>query len=1017
MLHRWFAALAFLFGASVALAQPLVSPAPMLADAELTSISFVDADHGWAVGDRGVILATSDGGRNWQLQRSPTSCRLECVQFLDTLHGWAAGGFTRPYTHHTSGIVLRTRDGGRSWQMTADRTLPTIKLVKFSDARRGWAIGDASPLYSSAVFRTEDGGKEWAPVPKGTSLGWTAADFRDEKGGVLAGRGGRTAIVNPSLVRPAGTPHLGGGELKRLVLAGQSSGWLVGNGGLVLTTTDSGFTWRKPASEIPASVRGFDFAAAAAQGNHCWIAGNPGSLVLHSADGGQTWETLATEQPLPIFALTFLDENRGWAVGSLGTILATRDGGRSWRVQRSGGARAPLLGIFADAARVPLEVFAQQSASEGYLGALEIFGRPEGSHSDPRSLSRPDRTHEGFVAAGGSHASSWNLPLPPPEVARSPQAVMDYWNAATDGKATALIEEHLVRRIRTWRPEVIVTENVTARGEDPIAHVTSQIVLTAVEKAANADAFPQQISDQKLAPWTVKKVFGVHAASRQGTVNVAPSQWSPRLARSLADVADAGRAVIVGEPGPLPTTFGLSLLVDHLPQNTGRRDVFSGIMLLAGGEARRQAVEPPTGDLDALARAAQKRHNVGQLLSRVGDDPSQGAAMLAQIDELTAGIGDRGTGEILLALAQRYEQAGKHQAAAETRQRLVAGYPQHPLVDTAALWLVQYYTSGEMAWRQRQESQTVVQAAASAEPPPGSFVPGIEPATLTSDAKKETRNTKHESFLSDRAARAMAVARLVERNRPVLFADPQFRFPLMAAYESNGQGKLAEQFFASLAARGTDDPWGRCAASEQCLRQKQGTPPTATIASVNAATRPKLDGRLDDELWKITRPVALTGESEDNLPADVALAYDSEFLYVAISAAKAAGGDYAADDSPRKHDADLTARDRVEIHLDIDRDYATYWTLAVDCRGFTADRVLGDATWNPAWYVAGGGDEQLWTAEIAIPFSQLGPQPPQARDTWAVGIRRIIPNVGFQSAAQPASADVRPEGFGLLGFE
>ncbi|HUE74167.1 MAG TPA: YCF48-related protein, partial [Pirellulaceae bacterium] len=1019
MLHRWLAPLlVLLLGSSATLAQPLVSPAPMLADAELTSVCFVDADHGWAVGDRGVILATSDGGRNWQLQRSPTACRLECVQFLDTLNGWAAGGFTRPYTHHTSGIVLRTRDGGRTWQATADQTLPTIKLVKFSDVRRGWAVGDASPLYSSGVFRTEDGGREWTPVPKGSSLGWTAADFRDDQGGSLAGHGGRTAVTNPSQVRPSRTANLGAAALRRLVLAGQSAGWLVGDEGQVLTTSDSGFTWKTPPGALPSGAADFDYYAAAAYGSHCWIAGNPGSCVYHSADGGQSWETLRTEQRLPIRALTFLDENRGWGVGSLGLILATRDGGRSWRVQRSGGTRTPLLGIFADPARVPLEVFAQQSASEGYLGALEIFGRAGDGQSDPRHMSLPDRTHEGFVAAGGSHASSWRMPLPPAGLALTPQAVMDFWNAASDGKATAILEEHLVRRIRTWRPEVVVTENVTSRGEDPLAHVTSQIVLAAVKQAADPAAFADQISDQGLEPWKVKKVFGIHSASRQGTVNVVPSQWSPRLARSLADVAESGRSLLVTSPQPAPTTLGLSLLVDHLPQNTGRRDVFSGIMLLAGGEGRRQTIEPPSGDLELLARAAQKRHNVAQLLARVSEDPSQGAAMLAQIDELTAGIGDRGTGEILLALAQRYQQAGRPQAAAETLERLLTRYPQHPLSDTAALWLVQYYSSGEMAWRLRSQSQTVVHTAGAVNGTGREPFAGVQ-AAGEANTKHETRNAKHETALSERAGRALAAGKLIERTRPVLFADPRFRFPLVSAYAAQGQEKLAEQFFASLAANATFDPWGSCAVAEQCLRQKQGTPPKTVISCVTAAARPRLDGRLDDELWKTARPVALTSSKQDDAlwPADAVLAYDDEFLYIAISARKSAGGDYTADESPRAHDADLTSRDRVEIHLDIDRDYTSYWTLAVDCRGFTRDRVFGDATWNPTWYVARGGDEQFWTAEIAIPLSQLAPQPPKARDTWAIGIQRIVPNVGFQSATQPASMDVRPEGFGLLGFE
>ncbi len=1012
------AAVIFCFGStSPAVAQPLASPAPMLADAELTSVCFVDADHGWAVGDRGVIWSTSDGGRHWQLQRSPTACRLECVQFLDTLSGWAAGGCTRPYTHHTSGIVLRTRDGGRTWQTTADQTLPALKHVEFSDARRGWAVGDASPLYSSGVFRSEDGGREWVPVPKGSTLGWTAADFQGNQGGVLAGRDGQTAVASPALVRPSRTANLGDRPLRRLVLSGPDAGWLVGDSGQILTSKDSGISWLPPPS-LPGRAEDFDYCAVAAHGPHCWIAGNPGTCVFHSADGGQTWDTFRTEQRIPLRGLSFIDENRGWAVGSLGMILATRDGGRTWRVQRSGGNRAALLGIFSDPARLPLEVFAQQSASEGFLGVAEILGRRNDAQGEPRLLSAADRTQEGVVAAGGSHAATWRMPLPPPGLALTPQAVMDYWNAATDGKASLDLEEHLVRRIRTWRPEVVITENVTARGEDPLAHVTSQIVLAAVEKAADGAAYPDQLSAQGLEAWKVKKVFGVQGGSRQGTVTLTPSQWSPLLARSLADVAESGRALIVADIEPAPTSIGLTLLVDHLPQNSGRRDVMSGIALLAGGEARRQSIEPPAGDLELLARGAQRRHNVVQLLARVGDDSSQGAAMLAQIDELTEGIGDRGAGEILLALAQQYQRAGKPQSAAETLERLLERFPQHPLADTASLWIVQYYSSGEMAWRLRKQSQTVVQTAATSDAA-DSQVPGAQAAGFDRNTKHETRNTKHESGFAQRAGRALAAGKLVERTRPVLFSDPRFRFPLLSAYRAEGQAKLAEQFFTSLAANAGDDPWDRCAVAEQCLQQGRGVPPKTIVSCVSATQRPQLDGRLDDELWKTARTISLTSAKQDDAtwPADAVFAFDNEFLYIAVSCKKSAGGDYATDESPRKHDADLHTRDRVEIHLDIDRDYTSFWTLAVDCRGWTSDRVFGDATWNPTWYVARGGDEQYWTAEIAVPLTQLAPQLPKVKDAWAVGIQRIVPNVGFQSASQPASVVVRPEGFGLLVFE
>ena len=43
-------------------------------DANLHDVQFVDELHGLAVGDHGVIWQTADGGRNWNLLRSPGEC-------------------------------------------------------------------------------------------------------------------------------------------------------------------------------------------------------------------------------------------------------------------------------------------------------------------------------------------------------------------------------------------------------------------------------------------------------------------------------------------------------------------------------------------------------------------------------------------------------------------------------------------------------------------------------------------------------------------------------------------------------------------------------------------------------------------------------------------------------------------------------------------------------------------------------------------------------------------------------
>ena len=107
----------------------------------------------------------------------------------------------------------------------------------------------------------------------------------------------------------------------------------------------------------------------------------------------------------------------------------------------------------------------------------------------------------------------------------------------------------------------------------------------------------------------------------------------------------------------------------------------------------------------------------------------------------------------------------------------------------------------------------------------------------------------------------------------------------------------------------------------------------------------------------------------------------------------------------------------MDVLLDVDRDYASYYRLTVDHRGWTGEACLGNVHWNPTWYVAYATTEQDWTLEAAIPLAELVPQRPQPKDAWAMGVQRIVPGVGIQSYTQPASVDPRGEGFAVMVFQ
>ncbi|MCS6874103.1 MAG: YCF48-related protein [Pyrinomonadaceae bacterium] len=82
------------------------------------AVFFVDEKLGWAVGNRGQIYFTTNGGRLWQKQESNVLENLNDVLFISKKEGFAVGD---------GGLILQTKDSGASWNKTK---LPTNKKLE-----------------------------------------------------------------------------------------------------------------------------------------------------------------------------------------------------------------------------------------------------------------------------------------------------------------------------------------------------------------------------------------------------------------------------------------------------------------------------------------------------------------------------------------------------------------------------------------------------------------------------------------------------------------------------------------------------------------------------------------------------------------------------------------------------------------------------------------------------------------------------------------------------------------------
>ena len=112
------------------------------------------------------------------------------------------------------------------------------------------------------------------------------------------------------------------------------TGWIGGENGLILKSTDGGRTWNAQASGTTENI----FRIVVVDAQTAFASGTNG-LLMSTTDGGQHWQLHTQKSGLIFFDVSFVNANDGWTVGEFETILHTADGGKTWAPQR-GGQRA-----------------------------------------------------------------------------------------------------------------------------------------------------------------------------------------------------------------------------------------------------------------------------------------------------------------------------------------------------------------------------------------------------------------------------------------------------------------------------------------------------------------------------------------------------------------------------------------------------------------------------------------------------------------------------------------------------
>jgi photosystem II stability/assembly factor-like uncharacterized protein len=238
---------------------------------------FFNESSGFAVGEQGLLLRTTDGGQSWiRVEGLPAGdAGFTGIQFTDNANGYICG---------SSGTILKTTDGGSSWQNQTTGSTSLLYSLFFTGSDEGYTCGT-----NGEILKTTDGGSSWLPCTSGTTA-----------------------------------------ELLTIVFTSGTNGFAGGDQGLILRTSNAGLSWQATTTGTTESVISIAFSDALHG-----IAGCTNGVILRTENGGTSWTRINSPLTKNISTVAYLDSNTAIAMGVEAAFSA--DGGLTWSpFQREG---------------------------------------------------------------------------------------------------------------------------------------------------------------------------------------------------------------------------------------------------------------------------------------------------------------------------------------------------------------------------------------------------------------------------------------------------------------------------------------------------------------------------------------------------------------------------------------------------------------------------------------------------------------------------------------------------------
>ena len=307
---------------------------------EIGKIQFVSSTEGWISSGKGDLLHTTDAGANWVVVTPfpndtvwNSSDPAVSMSWVNQTHGWEINSIGTEYGNSYGVVIHQTTDGGNNWQKNV---LSTVRgdfgfQIQFVDINNGWLLIFNFSTQIATFLKTTNGGNNWVPfIGSGIFYFVDANNGWSYYGSGINGAEPPFKILRTTNGGADWTEQFSDnavGGYNAIYFSDLNNGWIVGDAGKVLKTTDGGTNWNFVTNsginpnERSKSVFFLD-------ANEGWISTKNEvghGIIQHTTDGGTSWTTQETPLQDPqggngIYSIYFVDAQNGWLTASNGKI-------------------------------------------------------------------------------------------------------------------------------------------------------------------------------------------------------------------------------------------------------------------------------------------------------------------------------------------------------------------------------------------------------------------------------------------------------------------------------------------------------------------------------------------------------------------------------------------------------------------------------------------------------------------------------------------------------------------------